>query len=61
MPVAKFRSVAEMPEPAPVAKGTEAQWQRIARVWRRTALLAKGTRTPGVRRFRSLADRERQA
>jgi len=61
MPVARFRSVAEMPEPAPVAKGTEAQWRRIERIWRRTALLAKGTRTPGVRRFRSLADRERRA
>ncbi len=60
MPVTKFRSGAEMPEPAPAAKGTEAQWQRIARVWRRAWLLARVTRTPGVRRFKSFADRDRQ-
>jgi hypothetical protein len=60
MPVVKYRSVAEMPEPAPVEKGSEAQWQRIARVWRRAALLATRKRIPGVRRFRSIADRDGQ-
>ena len=61
MPVAKFRSVDEMPDPVSVEKGSEAQWQRIARVWRRAALLASRTRPPGVRRFRSVADRDRAA
>ena len=61
MPVRRYRSVADMPEPAPVEKGSEAQWERIARAWRWAALLSNRKRTPGVRRFRSIADRERHA
>ena len=56
MPVFRYRSVADMPDPAPVQKGSEAHWQRVARVWRRAALLSGTPRTPGVRRFRSIAE-----
>jgi hypothetical protein len=56
MPVTRYRSVEEIPEPAPVEKGSEAQWARIARVWRRAALLSTRKRTPGVRRFRSIVE-----
>ena len=61
MPVTRYRSVAQMPDPAPVETGSEAHWERVARVWRRAALLATCRRTPGVRRFRSMAERDRGA
>lgn len=56
MPVRKYRSVEELPDPATVAPGSAAHWRRVARVWHRAALLARRHRVPGVRRFRSIAD-----
>ena len=61
MPARQSRLAGEMPEPAPVETGSEAQWRRIERVWRRATLLATPQRTPGVRRFRSAADLGRRS
>ncbi len=61
MPVRKFRSVEELPDPATVVSGSAAHWRRVARVWHRAALLARRHRVPGVHRFRSVADPARSA
>lgn len=61
MPVRKFRSVEEMPDPATVASGSAEHWRRVARVWHRAVLLARRRRVPGVRRFRSVDDPARLA
>jgi hypothetical protein len=59
MPVRKFRSVEEMPDPAVVVSGSAEHWRRVARVWHRAVLLARRRRVPGVRRFRSVTDPSR--
>jgi hypothetical protein len=56
MPVLKFRSVEEMPGPAPVVPGSPEHWSRVARLWHRARTLARTRRAPGVHRFRGVDD-----
>jgi hypothetical protein len=58
MPVIKYRSFADMPPPEPSSEGQLAS--RIRVLWSRAFLLCPPARKRGVRRFRSIAEANRE-